>query len=106
VSRERTSCSGCGAVLASDQEYCLACGARRVPTARERWRRPLIAAALTLIAGITVAVVLYIDARSQADDTAAPRSGVSRKAPPSGGQGGGAGSQQPQAGRSAAGSSR
>ena len=108
MSPARTSCAQCGAVLATEQEYCLACGARRVPSARERWQAPLIAATLTLIIGLTIAVLLYAHARSQAesDAKAVTRGAVSRRATPSGGQGAGAGAQQPLRAPSAAASSR
>jgi hypothetical protein len=54
-------------VLASDQEYCLECGARRVPGAAERWRRPLFAAAVTVLLAVAVAVIAYTQLRSDAD---------------------------------------
>ena len=86
--------------MATDQEYCLECGARRVPSARERWRRPLIAAVLTVVAGLALVIVLYLNARSQADNDAKAAVAVSRKAP-SGEQGRGGSARQARPARSA-----
>lgn len=59
------SCVRCGAVLASDQEYCLECGARRPRSPHSPWRTPLIAAAITVV--LTVAVMLFAYERMRDD---------------------------------------
>ena len=81
-------CAGCGAVLASDQEYCLECGARRQPPAISRWRTPLIAAAIAgalLLAGMVFGYQrMRDDAQSEATGAAAGPQRVSAPAPASG----------------------
>jgi hypothetical protein len=64
------SCVNCGAVLATDQEYCLECGSRRLPSPASRWRAPLVAAAATLIIGLAVLLFAYREMRDEADSEA------------------------------------
>jgi len=82
-------CAGCGAVLASDQEYCLECGARRQPPPISRWRRPLIAAAIAAALLVAAMVFGYEQMRDDAAGEAAGRPAgpqrVSAPAPASGG---------------------
>jgi hypothetical protein len=63
-------CIGCGAELARDQEFCLDCGAVQDSPAGPRWRRPLIAAAVTLVIAVLVLAFAYLRMRDDADDAA------------------------------------
>ena len=87
MKRSERSCVRCGAVLASDQEYCLECGARRLPSAGERWRVPLIAAGVTVVLAFAVLAIGYQRMRDDADTQAAGGAGagrVNRQGPASG----------------------
>jgi hypothetical protein len=64
------SCLRCGAVLASDQEYCLDCGTRRPPSPHSPWRTPLIAAAVTGVIVGAGLLIGYERMRSDADGEA------------------------------------
>jgi hypothetical protein len=64
-------CLRCGAELAADQEFCLDCGAAQTSPATPHWRRPLVAAAVTLLLTVLVLVFGYERMRENADDTAA-----------------------------------
>jgi hypothetical protein len=44
-------CRRCFAPLASDQEYCLQCGARREPSGEPSWYAPLIFVGSFLVVG-------------------------------------------------------
>jgi hypothetical protein len=70
MSPEGPACIRCGTELAPDQEYCLQCGARQI-TARAQWRRPLIAAAVTVAVSGLVLVLGYERMRNDADGDAA-----------------------------------
>jgi hypothetical protein len=63
-------CVGCGAELARDQEFCLECGAAQDSPAGPQWRRPLIAAAVTLVIAVLVLAFAYLRIRDDADDAA------------------------------------
>jgi hypothetical protein len=82
------SCVRCGAVLASDQEYCLDCGTRRSLSPRSPWRTPLIAAAVTGVIVLAVMLVAYermrSDAEGEANGTGVQQQRVSGPAPASG----------------------
>jgi ribosomal protein L40E len=64
-------CISCGAKLAPDQEYCLECGARQSARATPEWRRPLIAAAVTMALAALVLAFAYERMRDDADGDAA-----------------------------------
>lgn len=64
-------CIRCGAELRPDQEYCLECGARQSEADAVRWRRPLIAAAVTLVLAALVLVLGYDQMRDSANSDAA-----------------------------------
>lgn len=68
--RAGRSCARCGAVLATDQEYCLECGTRALPPGPSPWRAPLAGAAVALAAGIALLLVGYLILRSDADGAA------------------------------------
>jgi hypothetical protein len=88
------SCTSCGAALASDQEYCLACGARRAPDRRPPRRGPLAAALAAVAIALGGLGLAYRHERDEADREASspsPRSRVIPVAPssaPEAGQGG------------------
>jgi hypothetical protein len=65
-------CIRCGVELAPDQEYCLECGSRRAAPVGERWRRPLIAAAVTLMVAGLVLLFGYQRMRDDAESDAGP----------------------------------
>jgi ribosomal protein L40E len=65
------ACIRCGAELAPDQEYCLECGARQDPPAGPQWRRPLIAAAVTVALAALVLMLGYERMRDDAKSEAA-----------------------------------
>lgn len=48
---EEAYCQECFAPMASDQEYCLQCGARREPPSDPSWYAPLIFVGSFLIVG-------------------------------------------------------
>lgn len=92
------SCVQCGAVLASDQEYCLECGTRRLPPHGGGWRVPLVAAAVTVALAVGVLLLVYDRMRDDADSDAAqgePRSGRVVKPTPASGRAIGSGAPQP-----------
>jgi hypothetical protein len=99
MSEVDSACIRCGAELvAPDQEYCLECGARQSSPPAPQWRRPLIAAALTLALTALVMVLVYEGMRDDADSSAAGQPGsrggaVTRSA--ASGPAGGNGSRQP-----------
>jgi len=64
------SCTRCGAVLATDQAYCLDCGARQGPAGETPWRAPLVGAAAALAVGILALLAAYLIIRSDADGAA------------------------------------
>ena len=64
------TCPGCGGVLTSDQDRCPACGALYAPPASPA-SRPLIAAALVLVAAAVAAVLAYSALRDDAESEAA-----------------------------------
>jgi hypothetical protein len=70
MSAATTPCIRCAAELAPDQEYCLECGARQAAPS-PRWRRPLIAAAVTVALAVLVLVLGYARMRDDADSDAA-----------------------------------
>jgi hypothetical protein len=72
MSQDETSCIRCGARLEPDQEYCLQCGARQAAP-RPRWRRALIAAAVTVALAALVLVFGYERMRDDANTDAAAR---------------------------------
>jgi hypothetical protein len=63
-------CVRCGAELARDQEFCLECGSAQDSAAGPQWRRPLIAAAVTLVIAVLVLSFAYLRLRDNADDAA------------------------------------
>lgn len=65
------ACLRCGAQLAEDQEFCLECGAAQSSPATPHWRRPLVAAAVTLLLAVLALGFGYERMRENADDTAA-----------------------------------
>jgi hypothetical protein len=65
-------CIRCGVELAPDQEYCLECGSRRAAPIGARWRRPLIAAAVTLMLAGLVLLFGYQRMRDDAESDAGP----------------------------------
>ena len=65
------SCPSCGAVMASGQEHCLECGAKRPPAARTAWTAPLLAAAVTVLLAAAVFVLAYQRLRDDAENDAA-----------------------------------
>jgi DNA-directed RNA polymerase subunit RPC12/RpoP len=67
VTRGRGSCARCGAILASDQEYCLECGDRRLRPARSPWIAPVVAALVVIAASAALFAVWARDLRSDAD---------------------------------------
>jgi hypothetical protein len=73
MSAEGRRCVRCRAGLAPDQQFCLECGAAQSSAADPHWRRPLIAAALTLVLSALALVVGYVRMRDDADQTAASR---------------------------------
>lgn len=80
------SCSGCGAALASDQEYCLSCGTRRLPDRRVGRRGPVLAALATVAIALAALALAYRNARDEAEREAtepAPRSRLTEAAQPS-----------------------
>jgi hypothetical protein len=93
-----SACIRCGAELAPEQEYCLECGARQVPPASPQWRRPLIAAAVTVALAALAMVLAYEqmrdDAKSEAAANHAGDGKVVRQAAANGPEGG-SGSRQP-----------
>ena len=64
------TCSGCGGVLASDQDRCPACGSAYAPPGTAA-SRPLIAALAVLAIAAVAAVLAYSALRSDAEDEAA-----------------------------------
>jgi hypothetical protein len=70
MSPDGPACIDCGTELAPDQEYCLECGARQI-SVRAQWRRPLIAAAVTVAVSGLVLVLGYERMRNDADGDAA-----------------------------------
>ena len=64
-------CIRCAAELAPDQEYCLECGAGQAPPPVAQWRRPLIAAALTVMLAGGVLAFGYTRMRDDARADAA-----------------------------------
>jgi hypothetical protein len=80
------SCGQCGAALASDQEYCLNCGARRLGERPPERRGPVLAALATVAIAVAAIAVAYGHARDEAEREAnepSPRSRISGGAPPS-----------------------
>ena len=71
MSADGTSCISCGAELAPDQEYCLECGARQTAGPATEWRRPLIAAAVTVSLAVVVLAFGYERMRDDVDGDAA-----------------------------------
>jgi hypothetical protein len=67
----RASCHRCGTVLATDQEYCVECGARRVSEDPRPWRIPLIAALAVIVAMGGLALLAYRGLVHDANKTAA-----------------------------------
>ena len=59
-------CRHCGAGLSARREYCTNCGWRWYPT--PEWRRPLIAAAIVLIACAVLFALAYMKLSSDADN--------------------------------------
>ncbi len=57
-------CRRCGAGLSSRREYCSNCGERWYPI--PNWRRPLIAAAIVLIASAVLFAIVYAKLSSNA----------------------------------------
>ena len=104
------SCIRCGAVLASDQEYCLECGTRQPPSPAGRWRVPLIAAAVTVALALGLLLLVYEQMRDDADSEAARQtaesSRVVKPAPASEQASGSAGPQTPPPAPSSAAASR
>jgi hypothetical protein len=64
-------CVGCGAELVRDQDFCLECGAAQDFAGGPQWRRPLVAAAVTLVVAVLVLAFAYLRMRDDADDAAA-----------------------------------
>jgi hypothetical protein len=83
---EGPSCAQCGAALASDQQYCLHCGARHLPDRPGGSRGPLLAALATLAIALAALAVAYGHARDEAEREAtepSPRSRISEGGSPS-----------------------
>jgi hypothetical protein len=72
-------CPNCGAVVASDQEYCLDCG-ERVVSEGPLWRTPLIAVATVLVVAIAILAFGYRGLVHDADREAAAPSPTSTTA--------------------------
>jgi hypothetical protein len=92
------ACIRCGAELAPDQEYCLECGARQVSPAGPQWRRPLIAAAVTVVLAALAMMLAYERMRDDAKgEAAANHAGDGRVVRPAAANGpeDGSGSRQP-----------
>jgi hypothetical protein len=72
----RFACAGCGAVLASDQEYCIRCGTRRLVTTPSSAKGPIAVALAVVITALALLVVSYSrlrdDARNEARDISPP----------------------------------
>jgi hypothetical protein len=72
----RFACAGCGAVLASDQEYCIRCGARRLVTTPSSAKGPIAVALAVIIASLAFLIVSYgwlrDDARNEAREISPP----------------------------------
>jgi hypothetical protein len=86
VSPDSPSCPGCGAALASDQEYCLSCGARRLPQRRPARRGPVLAAIATVLVALAALALAYRNAEDDAEREAgepSPRTRLSEQAQPS-----------------------
>jgi hypothetical protein len=64
------ACTNCGAVLASDQEFCLECGAQQLPAPETPWRVPVLAATVTVLIAALALVFAYSRLRDQAEDDA------------------------------------
>jgi hypothetical protein len=88
-------CVECGAELAAGQEYCLECGASQI-TVSPRWRRALIAAAVTVALSALVLVLGYERMRDDADGDAAVHAARDRTVKQAGASGpaGGSGSRK------------
>jgi hypothetical protein len=83
---EGPSCAQCGAALASDQEYCLICGARHLPDRPGERRGPVLAALATVAIALAALAVAYGYARDEAQREAtepSPRSRISEGESPS-----------------------
>ena len=65
------ACIACGAELEPGQEYCLECGARQAPPPRPQWRRPLVAAVLTVAVSGLLLLLGYERMRDDADSDSA-----------------------------------
>ena len=85
-------CVGCGAELGRDQEFCLECGAVQESPAGPQWRRPLIAAAVTLAIAVLVLALAYLRVRDDADDAAASHAAGAKAVKQAGASGPAAGS--------------
>jgi hypothetical protein len=100
------SCAHCGAVLASDQEYCLDCGERRPRSPHSPWRTPLIAAMITAVLALAVMLFAYErmrdDAEGEANGDKALQGRVTKPAPASARAAAPGAAQQPSPGPSAA----
>jgi hypothetical protein len=80
------SCGQCGAALASDQEYCLSCGARRLRDRPTRRRGPVLAALVTVAIAAAALALAYDHAQEEAEREASepsPRSRLNGGVPPS-----------------------
>jgi hypothetical protein len=90
-------CVGCGTELARGQEFCLECGVAQDSPAGPQWRRPLVAAAVTLVFALLLLAFAYMRMSDEADDAAASHAAgakVVRQAAASG-PGGGSDSRKP-----------
>jgi hypothetical protein len=65
-----SSCRRCGAILASDQQYCLECGTRRAPPRRRPWIAPLVAAVAVIAVGIALFAFSYAGVKDDANQAA------------------------------------
>jgi hypothetical protein len=58
-------------VVASDQEYCLECGAQQLPVPGSPWRAPVLAATVTVLIATLAFVFVHSRLREEAEDDAA-----------------------------------
>ena len=92
MSGGKRRCVGCGAELDRDQDFCLECGAAQVPSAAPQWRRPLVAAAVTLVIAALVLAFAYLRIRDDANDAAASHAAAGNAVKPAGASAGAAAS--------------
>jgi hypothetical protein len=79
VSRAGPSCSSCGALAASDQDFCLECGAP-IETGQSPWPATLAVIGVVLVIALAAVAITYRGFVNDADRQASAPSPVSTEA--------------------------